>query len=631
MDPSDRTRRGPSTAAPTQDGFDTTAPGADPDSKTLVPGDGAHAVVTLPPHGYRIGHAIGRGGMGEVFAAYDERIGREVAVKRMQGAQPDQEATARFLREARIQARLDHPAVVPVHELAIDARGRLYFTMKRVTGRTLAHRMADGSSLNRLLRAFVEVCLAVEFAHARGVIHRDLKPANIMLGDYGEVYVLDWGIARVVSEPLVEAAPAGGGLGVASSLGIDAADLDSVDPRDEASSTQTGALLGTPGYIAPEQVKGDPASPASDVYSLGSILFELLAGESLHPQGHQRAIASTITQPQELPSRRRPDRAIPPELDAICHAALSEDPAERPTALLLSDQVQAYLDGDRDLERRRVLAEQQLGFAEDALHSGAPDAHTTALRRASRALALDPESTPAAELVSSLLLEPPDAEMPRELAESLEEHERQINRDRSRKALYAYLSVFALLPVVIVLEVKSWSVVAAFFSVLGIAVFTTWRNTRTGRPSIPVVFATNLALAILFTRIAGPFVLTPLLICCVLSGLTSIPWFNERTWAVVAWTLAAVFSPLVLEWTGVLPRTWNFGDAGLVISGDMFGGGGRDTAIALVVASAVFTTVVGLLALAISRRRRLAQRQLYIRAWWLRQLIPSTGRPARPR
>src|SRR5262249_4660553 len=153
----------------------------------------------------------GAGGMGEVVAARDEMIGRDIAIKRMLDSDPTDEQVARFLREARIQGTLNHPAIPPVHELARDREGRPYFAMKRVTGATLAAVLVGLRTNNldimkrfgreRLLRAFAEVCLAIEFAHTRGVIHRDLKPANIMLGEFGEVFVLDWGVAKVQGSP----------------------------------------------------------------------------------------------------------------------------------------------------------------------------------------------------------------------------------------------------------------------------------------------------------------------------------------------------------------------------------------------------------------------------------------------
>ncbi|HMG52084.1 MAG TPA: serine/threonine-protein kinase, partial [Kofleriaceae bacterium] len=165
---------------------------------------------------YRFGEVLGEGGMGEVLLAHDDHIGREVAVKRIRASEPTAEELSRFLREARVQGRLEHPAVVPVHDLAVDRDGRPFFVMKRLSGTTLLELLGrlragrhddDAAVRRRMLRAFADVCLAIEFAHSRGIVHRDLKPANIMLGDFGEVYVLDWGVARA----LIEAAdPAGG-------------------------------------------------------------------------------------------------------------------------------------------------------------------------------------------------------------------------------------------------------------------------------------------------------------------------------------------------------------------------------------------------------------------------------------
>jgi len=202
---------------------------------TLIDGSGSHAALPAAGDrpvaflGYELCDLLGRGGMGEVLLAHDVRIGREVAIKRMRNAEPDPEAEARFLREAKIQARLQHPAIVPVHELGRDAEGRPYFTMKRLAGVTL-HELLGGP-LQRLLRALAEVCLAIEFAHEHGVIHRDIKPTNIMLGDFGEVYVLDWGIARVLDD---------------GSASVSVRDIAAYEGE-----TQVGAVMGTPGYMAP--------------------------------------------------------------------------------------------------------------------------------------------------------------------------------------------------------------------------------------------------------------------------------------------------------------------------------------------------------------------------------------------
>src|SRR6185503_19594164 len=195
-----------------------------------------------------MGEVIGRGGIGEIVLAHDLRIGRDVAIKRLREPHPSEGAAARFLREARIQARLEHPAIPPVHELGADDRGRPYFTMKRLAGVTLADMLEQPEpNRQRLLRAFADVCRAIEFAHSRGVVHRDLKPSNVMLGDFADVYVLDWGLARVVGEAVAE---------------VVTGDIAGVE-------LEPGQLLGTPGYMAPEQLEqAAEAGRPADVYAL---------------------------------------------------------------------------------------------------------------------------------------------------------------------------------------------------------------------------------------------------------------------------------------------------------------------------------------------------------------------------
>ncbi|MBX3154858.1 MAG: serine/threonine protein kinase [Deltaproteobacteria bacterium] len=572
------------------------------------------STITLPPPGYALTHVIGRGGMGEVHAAQDRRIGREVAIKRMRSPNPTQDAIARFLREARIQARLDHPAIVPVHELGIDESGRPYFTMKRISGVTMARLLADGGTLHRLLRAFVDVCLVIDLAHKKAIVHRDLKPANIMLGDHGEVYVLDWGVARVLTDsPEVSTEPLSG-----------SADDLSADPED---STKSGALLGTPGYISPEQIQGNSASPPTDVYALGCILFEILAAEPLHPKG-QAALGRTLSTPQASPAQRRPDRPIAPELDVVCFLALSDEPSERPSARELADRVQAYLDGDRDVERRQALAREQLAAAREALDSKAPDARALAMRRAGRALALDPESVDAAEMASALLLEPPKV-MPPDLQQSLTDEERTLSRQRNRQAMWTYVSMFALLPVALALDVKSYVALFALYGTIALGAAFSWVHARRGRSSIAVVLTVNFLLAIMFSRIVSPFVLTPLMICGVLAAITANEWVGDRTGVVVGWTLLAVMGPLVLEWVGVLPQTWWIENGRMTIISDVFTSHGRREVAALAVANLAFAVMFGLMALVITRQRRIAQRALHVQAWHLRQLLPAVKPPPR--
>jgi hypothetical protein len=272
---------------------------------------------------------------------------------------------------------------------------------------------------------------------------------------------------------------------------------------------------------------------------------------------------------------------------------------------------------------------QQLRSAQAALAGDEPDRRTTALRRAGRALALDPESEAAGELVGKLLLEPPSTASSPALVASLDEHERQIARYRSRKAIYAYLSMISLLPIVLALDIQSWAVLGACYATVAVGIVSSLIHMRTGRPSVPVVLAVTFALAVLFTRIASPFVLTPLLICCALAAITSIPAIAERSWLVMGWTLAAVMAPFVGEWVGLLPQTWRITSRMMEITGGVVYAHGRSEEIALIVTHVLFTLVVGWLALSISQRRLTAQRQLYVQAWHLGQLVPgsTTGIP----
>ena len=562
--------------------------------------------------GYQLGELIGRGGMGEVMLARDRRIGRDVAIKRMRAAAPSPELVDRFLREAKIQARLDHPAIAPVHELGYDALGRPFFTMKRVAGTTLAALMSAGTATpQRLLRALIDVCLAVELAHSRGVIHRDLKPANIMLGDYGEVYVLDWGVARVLPGTL-------GGEGadeVAAGGPAFTEDLHSLDGE-----TREGALLGTPGYMAPEQARGEPVGPAADVYALGAILFEILAGAPLHPPGGS-AIPSTLAGERLSPATRRPERSIPPELDAACLAALAMDPDARPSARGLADTIQGYLDGDRDLERRRLRAAELMVSARSAL---AAEEEAEALNAAGNAAILDPSSSDASRFLVELLVDGRRAPPP-EAAVAIREAEDRLSRERSRRALRPFLSLFSLLPLLPFMHVISWPTLLALFGGITTMAGILWINTRRLLP-ITVTLTAHLVVVILVSRIAGPFVLTPILVCAVLLTATSLPVLLERPLLVVAWTLFAALGPLALEWAGVLAPSWAITAAGLVSHGTLFASGETVDATLLVIGNVAAILVMAGFGRSIGAEHRQTQRRVILQAWRLRQLLPHAAR-----
>ncbi len=295
---------------------------------------------------------IGRGGMGAVFRVRDRRLDRALAMKVVldqargdgSGATPaiDPRALSRFLAEARITSQLDHPGIVPVHELGLDEQGRVYFTMKLVGGRTLAEvyrRRAQGDpewGTAKVLGLVQRVCEAVAFAHERGVIHRDLKPSNVMVGDFGEVYVMDWGLARRTDRE----------RGVEPSVRESSAD-DALSTL--VAETREGSQAGTPAYMSPEQAGGriDEMGPRSDVYSIGAMLYELIAG---HPPYCEPGSAST---PAELLAHvlRRPPRRLesvdaPAELVAICEKAMARQMVARYRDVgELSRDLQSFLDG----------------------------------------------------------------------------------------------------------------------------------------------------------------------------------------------------------------------------------------------------------------------------------------------
>ncbi len=559
--------------------------------------------VTKPLEGYLLGDVIGTGGVGEVVAAHDLRVGRDVAIKRLKTPSPTRDETTRFLREARIQARLDHPAIAPVHELGHDAQGRPYFTMKRLAGVTLAVMLSTPDpNRQRLLRAFVEVLRAIDFAHARGVVHRDLKPGNIMLGDYGDIYVLDWGVARVVGESVE---------GVSDDLA--------------GNDVESGDLLGTPGYMAPEQLKrlGDTGRPA-DVYALGAILFEVLAGEPLHPRG-QPAIMSTVNNDAVIsPAKRKPDRSIPPELDALCMSMLASDPTIRPTARRIAERVEAYLDGDRDIARRRTMAVDLVWVARAALDEGR---RADAMRSAGRALALDPESPGAAELVTSLVLEPPKNPPP-ELVDALLDSDNRGVRRHARTAIVAYLAIASFLPIAMWNGIRKWDAVLAVFvaaCVMAAGAFAIMRRPQRSFAWMLAYAVGNVVLLAALTRMAGPFTFVPAITCVVIMSVMAYPIFIERSWALIAMIAVGFLIPIVLELTDVVARTWEIKDGLLISHAGALKVAGTPTLAMLIGASLATIVIAGVHAGRIYRSGREANRQLVMQSWHLRQLLPSTA------
>lgn len=206
---------------------------------------------------YNLLEKLGQGGMGGVYRVEDTALGREVALKIIGVDDPTGDLAARLLREARVIAQLEHPGIIPVHDVGTLPDGCVFYTMKLVQGLRLDKHIAELGTIADRLRVFEKICEAVSFAHSRGVLHRDLKPQNIMVGSFGEVLVMDWGISKVIGRHE--------GKAVASA---------------EPSQTDHGTVLGTPGYMAPEQERGEAVDERADVYALGALLHYMNSGPS---------------------------------------------------------------------------------------------------------------------------------------------------------------------------------------------------------------------------------------------------------------------------------------------------------------------------------------------------------------
>lgn len=315
----------------------------------LKPGASAPSVRDIISHAqaetkYIVDRTIGKGGMGAVLSTVDQDIRRKVAMKVMLSKDSaDTPKVKRFLEEAQITGQLEHPNIVPVHEIGIDEDSKIYFTMKLVQGENLETILANCEnnvedysekfSLGNLIQLFMKLCDGISYAHSKGVIHRDLKPENIMIGSFGEVLVMDWGIAKIIGQK-------------------DTVAENSVSQlEDSAKHTQTmeGIVLGTPAYMPPEQAWGhiSELDERSDIFSLGAILYKILTLKAPY-EGQNLMAVLQKAQNRELvsPDIRTPQKNIPAELNAICLKALAYEQEKRYGSVLeLKRDLQLYLDG----------------------------------------------------------------------------------------------------------------------------------------------------------------------------------------------------------------------------------------------------------------------------------------------
>ncbi len=312
----------------------------------------ATSEIASPESRYAMNQLHAEGGIGQVWHARDKQLNRDVAIKTLRPELLNHgRVRSRFLQEAQITGQLEHPGIVPVYELIVAPRsGSPFYCMRFVRGRTLDeasrdfHRKRQAGeeeplALVSLLSAFVMVCNTVAYAHSRGVIHRDLKGENVLLGDFGEVFVLDWGVAKVLDMP----EEAGGDH--PSSQGL----------MGEAVRTVHGAIVGTPAYMAPEQAEGrsDLIDSRTDIYGLGAVLYEILTGQPPFVGSNTVEVLDKVMRDAPVPPRHIWPEA-PQTLEAACLRALSKNPADRhASAAALGMEIQTW----QEMQRRQAEEE----------------------------------------------------------------------------------------------------------------------------------------------------------------------------------------------------------------------------------------------------------------------------------
>ncbi|MER7444563.1 serine/threonine-protein kinase [Micromonospora avicenniae] len=328
---------------------------------------------------YELTYPVGRGGMGQVWAGFDDRLDRPVAIKFLRQLEvPEDEretAVKRFRREARATARLDHPGVPAVHDLGVHGED-LYIVMQLVRGIVLADHIAEQEQLSVSEAASVaaQICSVLAAAHAASLVHRDLKPQNLMVTPSGAVKVLDFGVAALL------------------------------DPAGASRLTAPGRALGTPAYIAPEQAAGRPAGPGADLYALGCVLFEMLAGQPPYQAANALDMMQRhLRSPVPIISGYRPD--VPDDLAHLLYCLLAKDPSERPTSASEVQQIlTSFIDGGSGSVRPPTGTVSNTRVPAAPLPRQSAGHETTELRAWARELAEDERYTQAAELLERVLV-----------------------------------------------------------------------------------------------------------------------------------------------------------------------------------------------------------------------------------
>ena len=581
---------------------------------------------------YEAGAVIGSGGMGEVRLQRDVRIGRQVAMKTLH--RDTQHHVQRFLRETRVQGQLEHPAIVPVYDLDTGQDGQAYFTMKRIVGSTLS-RIIDGLAhedpelveaypQRKLLNAFVQVCQAVHYAHSRRVIHRDIKPANIMLGNFGEVYLLDWGIAKVV-----DSAAADDSKERSDPLGVSTVDAGSDDKL-----TSVDDFVGTAAYMPPEQARGllDRLDARTDVYTLGAVLFEILTKRPFRDGENAmdmlaKAVSDDVPRPSDYAD-------VPPELDAICLKATAPSQDDRfASAEELASAVDTYLAGDRDRDLRRSMAAKHLEEVRTRLASQPKDVaeaaatRSDAMRAVVRALALDADNAEAQRLLVELVIDV-DAPMPPEAEQDYKNEEAAEFKRNARLGAVGYLSLLVGLPLSVFAGVRDWLVIGA---VTFTCLLCSAQTLRLGSPTInriagmSVLGALNAVMLILTSGWLGPFIIVPTLaaMICVFHAMASTA-AERRVFAV--FLAIGSLAPYVIEYAGWFPPAFEFRDGTIVLFERVLGLGETATMTALIYVSSAFVVLTAFFVGKMRDSLKGTEKRIFLQAWNLRHLFPAGGK-----
>lgn len=580
---------------------------------------------------YERSGTVTRNGVFEDLCARDRVIRRSVVIRRLaRGTAHSSSEERRFARAARLQAQLEHPAIVPIYDIgevgdvgdmASGAQTMIFPDVRSVSLRRVLDARASGDkemvrkfSRTALLQAFLQLCLATAYAHARGVVHRNIQPEAVALGDHGEVYLLDWSLAKPVQGPYRPG-------------------LVSIDSSTaEIGATLPGQTLGTPGYASPEQLVGGEADARSDVYALGSLLFEILTGSPLHSgESAVEKVRTTQVGVNACPSQRAPKAGIPEAFDTVCVRATATDPKLRyPSARELHDAIERTLEAALEAGRRTELASRHAELAESlamralTASSGHYELRAQALREAGRAFALNPKSPGARRALLTLLKEePPD--LPPEAQAEMEAEASDQARAVGRFAMLAYGAFGLIFAPVALSGVRSWPGFAftavSVAATVGVAAFMSRMKNPTGRVGLLLAFTSFTAIAST-SGFYGALVLAPLLatanVVCMGVGLDR----RYRPW-VLLMGLASMLVPFAFERFGLLPQSYRFGPGTITVLPvvrDLHEGPVRIglflSTLAAIVAPTLFTW-------RLSNRAASATERMHVYGWQLRRLLPK--------